>query len=253
MKNLVIALLLFAVVATPVLYNPPPPQAVVVAAKVMPSVVTIECLKKSELTLVIPGAEPKLMTLWNSAGAGSGIIVGNGGYIATCAHVVDDIERFAIWVDGESSPIDADIVFMDKQQDMAVLKLKTERRFKPAEFSFAEPRIGDTIYAVGNPFNHGKSFSSGMVNRLNDSIMNLNSIVFDASVNPGNSGGALFDSEGRLIGVVWGIYSPRPMGFPPSWSGIGLAYSVKLLSVQLPDAIAKGDAQVEDLGEPPTP
>jgi 2-alkenal reductase len=253
MKNLLIAFLLFAVVTTPILYNPPPPQPVIVATQVMPSIVSIECLQKAELTFVIPGQEPKVMTLWNVTGMGSGIIVGNGNYIATCAHVVDGADKFAVWVDGEAAPIDASVLYFSKEQDMAILKLNTVRRFKPVEFNLEEPKIGETVYAVGNPFGHGKSFTSGMVNRLNDRHMGLDSIVFDASANPGNSGGALFDSKGRLIGIVWGLYAPRPQGFPASWAGIGLAYSVKRLAAQLPDAIAKGAATVTDVGEPPRP
>jgi S1-C subfamily serine protease len=167
--------------------------------------------------------------------------------------VVDSTEKFAVWVDGETAPINATVLHFSKEQDMAILKLDTVRRFKPVEFSFEEPKIGETIYAVGNPFGHGKSFSSGIINRLHDGHMGLDSIVFDAVANPGNSGGALFDSQGKLIGVVWGIYSPRPQGFPPSWSGIGLAYSVKRLASQLPDAVAQGAAMVNGVGEPPRP
>jgi len=255
MKNLIIAILLFVLAVCPIVYEPPKPTTMTpseVAEKVLPSVVLVERMTKHKLFVGLPGKDPIEIGTWETLGVGTGTIVGDGGYVATCSHVVDRADRIVVWVDGQVAPVETVLIYNNPSLDMSILKLDTVRKFKPVQISLIEPKIGDTVHVAGFPFELGKSFTTGTVNRLNDTHAKLDSIVFDAVTNPGNSGGPLFDSKGRLIGVVWGIYSPRIEG-PPAWNGIGFAFPVKRLAEQLPDAYAAGAALVSGIDLPPTP
>lgn len=143
---------------------------------------------------------------------GSGVVVdAAAGYVITNAHVVKDGKTITVTLsDGRkflAKPIGADV-----QSDLAVLQIKPDH-LRAIQFGDSDDiKVGETVFAIGNPFGIGQTVTSGIVSgtgRSNLHIENLEDFIqTDASINPGNSGGALIDSNGKMIGVNTAILSP---------------------------------------------
>ena len=157
-------------------------------------------------------------TTSEATASGSGIIISDDGYIVTNNHVVDsssestyyDIsEATSIKVSlyGDDTQYDAQIIGKDSQTDLAVLKIdKTD--LTPAEFADSDSvKVGEFAMAVGNPLDLGTSITCGVVSALNrkvqdsDGTTTYTCIQTDAAINSGNSGGALVNSQGQVIGI----------------------------------------------------
>ena len=115
-------------------------------------------------------------------------------------------------MDGRKKEYSAKLIGTDPGSDLAVIKIEAEN-LKPIKLSRAEDiRLGDVVFAIGNPFGVGETVTQGIVSALNKHSMGINQyenfIQTDASINPGNSGGALVDSRGALIGINSAIISP---------------------------------------------
>lgn len=143
------------------------------------------------------------------SGAGSGVIISSDGYILTCAHVVEGASNVTVTI-GEQD-YTATVVGEDATSDIAVLKIEATG-LTPAVLGDSETlKVGETVLAVGNPLGElGGTVTSGIVSALNrsvsiqgtNSVNTMSLIQMDASVSPGNSGGALFNMAGELVGVV---------------------------------------------------
>lgn len=143
------------------------------------------------------------------SGAGSGVIISSDGYILTCAHVVEGASNVIVTI-GEQD-YTATVVGEDATSDIAVLKIEASG-LTPAVLGDSDTlKVGETVLAVGNPLGElGGTVTSGIVSALNrsvsiqgtNSINTMSLIQMDASVSPGNSGGALFNMAGELVGVV---------------------------------------------------
>ncbi|HOF99473.1 MAG: Serine protease Do-like HtrB [Firmicutes bacterium ADurb.Bin248] len=143
-------------------------------------------------------------------GSGSGVILTGDGYIVTCNHVVAEAagEGVAIKVylqDGTA--YDAVIVGRDGLSDLAVIKIEAENLPAAAVGNSSQSVVGDTVYAIGNPLGAlASSVTDGIVSGLDRLITidgaDMTLMQTNAAVNPGNSGGGLFNSAGELIGVV---------------------------------------------------
>ena len=154
-----------------------------------------------------PDAEPQL-----AQGAGSGFFISRDGYIVTNNHVVANAKSIKVkMTDGRT--LDATLVGRDESTDLAVIKVEG------SDFNFvsfeeqADPRVGDWVVAVGNPFGLGGTATAGIVSArgrdLNDrSSAYVDYLQIDAAINRGNSGGPTFDIYGRVIGVNSAIFSP---------------------------------------------
>lgn len=150
-------------------------------------------------------------TLYGSA---SGIIISKDGYIVTNNHVVEDADTFTVKVNdtdsktglSESETYDAELIGTDADTDLAVLKIKAADLPAAVLGDSDLLRLGDDVIAVGNPLGLETSVSKGIVSGLNrqisDSARGLSSIQTDAGINSGNSGGALFNTYGEVVGVV---------------------------------------------------
>ena len=143
---------------------------------------------------------------YRTSGAGSGVIISADGYIITCNHVIDGASKILVRLrDGRE--FEAALVGRDVRTDLAVIKIKTAG-LHPAVFGNSDKlEVGELAVAVGNPLGElGGSVTEGIISALNrdinieGEIMNL--LQTSAAVNPGNSGGALFNAYGELIGVV---------------------------------------------------
>ena len=146
--------------------------------------------------------------------SGSGIIISSDGYILTNAHVTDDMDAYVISVTttdpetgtGVSVQYDATLVGSDTDTDIAVLKIDAENLQAAVLGDSDELQLGDDVIAIGNPLGLETSVSKGIVSGLNRQVSSseysLSAIQTDAAINSGNSGGALFNMYGEVVGVV---------------------------------------------------
>ncbi len=135
---------------------------------------------------------------------GSGVIVDSSGLILTNNHVINSADRILVLLnDGRYTS--AELLGVDKNNDLAVLKISMDKLTAIDIGHSDKARVGDVVLAIGNPLGVGQSVSQGIISatrRWNLGINNAeNFIQTDAAINPGNSGGALVDAHGRLIGI----------------------------------------------------
>lgn len=162
------------------------------------------------------GEEPGMM---EGAGSGSGFFISADGYIVTNNHVVANASEITVRLTDERE-LRAEIVGRDELTDLAVLKVEgTSFPFVQFETQ-AQPRVGDWVVALGNPFGLGGSATAGIVSARGRDIGDqyVDFIQIDAPINRGNSGGPTFDIYGRVIGVNTAIFSPTGVSV-----GIGFA------------------------------
>ena len=169
----------------------------------------------------------------NGFGVGSGVIINSSAAVLTALHVVKDASSIEIdFVDGTRSA--AIVIAEEPENDIAVLlPERPPTVFVPATIgSSGSMRIGDEVYAVGNPLGLTGSMSAGVVsgfNRsftLNDSDQRLEGLIqFDAAVNPGNSGGPLLNRYGQVVGIVTGLVNPTEQEV---FIGIGFAVPINV-------------------------
>ena len=143
-------------------------------------------------------------------GTGSGVIISPDGYIVTNHHVIEDAESLEITLNNNQS-YEAQIIGSDASSDIALLKIDAERELPYLAFGDSDgSAVGEWVLAVGNPFNLTSTVTAGIISAKARSISPMNSMSFiqtDAAVNPGNSGGALVNTRGDLIGINTAIKS----------------------------------------------
>ncbi len=171
-------------------------------------------------------------------GLGSGVIVSEQGYILTNHHVIESVDQIEVAL-ADTRKVPARVIGTDPETDLAVLKI--ELQSLPAiTFARAEQlRVGDVVLAIGNPFGIGQTVTLGIVSGLGRSHLGIttfeNFIQTDASIHPGNSGGALVDTSGNLVGVNTAIYSQTGVSM-----GIGYAIPVSIARRVMEQIIQKG-------------
>lgn len=133
---------------------------------------------------------------------GSGVIMTQHGHILTCLHVIQNAEVILVGLpDGRQEP--AEIVGYDRFTDLAVLKISADNLHVIPQQDDPQTRVGDVVLAIGNPLNIGQTITQGIVSRTGHNITQnfVDFIQTDAVLNEGNSGGALVDSNGVLVGI----------------------------------------------------
>jgi S1-C subfamily serine protease len=177
------------------------------------------------------------------AGVGSGFVWDGLGHVVTNQHVVDGARRATIRL-ADGSSYGARVIGADARNDLAVLRLDLgplDRAPEPvAVGTSADLRVGQKVFAIGNPFGLDFTLTTGVVSALERELPTERSAIrglvqTDAAINPGNSGGPLLDSAGRLIGVNTAIYSPSG-----SSAGLGFAVPVDTVNRVVPQLIAQG-------------
>jgi serine protease Do len=166
---------------------------------------------------------------------GSGFFISADGYAVTNNHVVDKAERVDVTTD-DGRTYTARVVGTDSRADLALIKVDGRNDFPYAHFADRNPRIGDWVLAVGNPFGLGGTVTAGIVSARGRDIgagPNDDFIQIDAAVNRGNSGGPSFDLEGNVLGVNTAIYSP-------SGGNVGIAFAIPADTVKTVVAQLKG-------------
>ena len=145
-------------------------------------------------------------------GSGSGVIISPDGYIITNSHVVENADKIEITTNSNQT-FDAELVGSDDQNDIALLKINSNEVLSYATFGDSDStQIGEWVLAVGNPFNLNSTVTAGIISaksrNLDPSGRTTQSYIqTDAAVNPGNSGGALVNTKGELIGINTAIQS----------------------------------------------
>jgi serine protease Do len=145
-------------------------------------------------------------------GVGSGVIVSKDGYILTNNHVVENAEEVKVQIGDQGDEIVAKVVGTDPKADIAVLKIDAkDKSFSALTVADSDKlEVGDVVLAVGNPFGIGQTVTMGIVSATGRATLGLeyeDFIQTDAAINMGNSGGALVDAEGRLVGINTAILS----------------------------------------------
>ena len=147
----------------------------------------------------------------NSSALGSGFVISSDGYVITNNHVIEDADEIRIeFRDGME--LEAKVVGVDKNIDIALLKVEHEDELPFVQFGDSDiSKVGDWVMAVGNPLGQGFSVSVGIISARNRELSGAydDYIQTDAAINRGNSGGPLFNMDGKVIGVNTAILSPN--------------------------------------------
>jgi S1-C subfamily serine protease len=186
----------------------------------------------------------------SSEGSGSGSVLDKEGHILTNYHVVEDAQKIDIMLfDGnsyEAKPVGADPI-----NDIAVIKIDAPRDslFPIKLGDSSEMKVGMRVFAIGNPFGLERTMTTGIISSLNRTLQVTNNrsiksiIQIDAAVNPGNSGGPLLNSHGRLIGMNTAIASRNGQS-----AGVGFAIPSSLVARVVPQLIAHGRVIRPEIG-----
>ncbi|WP_420461369.1 S1C family serine protease [Neolewinella sp.] len=195
-------------------------------------------------------------TFWNygevESGSGSGFIWDKAGHVITNFHVINGANTSSIAVTlSNGQTYDARVVGFEKEKDLAVLKIDAPAAaLQPIQVGTSQNiRVGQAVYAIGNPFGLDQTLTTGIVSALDREIRSQagvpikGAIQTDAAINPGNSGGPLLDSNGQLIGVNTSIYSPSGAS-----AGIGFSIPVDVVRYVVDDVIRYGEVRRAVLG-----
>ena len=180
-------------------------------------------------------------------GLGSGVIIdAEEGYILTNHHVVDNADKIKVSLnDGRS--FDAKMIGSDPQSDVALLQIEPDNLVEVKKANSDELRVGDFTVAIGYPFGLGQTVTSGIVSALGRSGLNNQNledfIQTDAAINSGNSGGALVNLKGELIGINTAIIAPTGGNV-----GIGFAIPINMASNLVNQIIEFGEVRRGALG-----
>ena len=217
---------------------------------------TIDVFEKSKRSVVYISTLERVRDLWTRnvhsipRGTGSGFVWDEAGHIVTNYHVIAGASEARIRLtDGRDYT--ASLVGASQMHDLAVLRIAVPSNRPPPlpVGTSRDLRVGQRVFAIGNPFGLDWSLTTGIVSALDRSLDNDNGttiehlIQTDAAINPGNSGGPLLDSAGRLIGMNTAIYSPSGAS-----AGIGFAVPIDTINRVAPALIATGRYSPPSLG-----
>ena len=179
-------------------------------------------------------------------GTGSGVIISEDGYIVTNNHVVKNASEIEITLNNKKS-YPAKLIGTDSKMDIALLKITTEEKLPYSAFANSDSvKIGEWVLAVGNPYNLTSTVTAGIVSakaRNLDTGGIQSFLQTDAAVNPGNSGGALVNTRGELIGINTMISSPTG-----SYTGYSFAIPSNITRKIIEDIMEFGNVQRGILG-----
>ncbi len=209
---------------------------------------TIDLFERTRESVVYITTSSRVRDIWTRnvysvpRGTGSGFVWDDAGHVITNFHVIENASEALVKL-ADGREFKAALVGVSKAHDLAVLRIKVPKE-RPAPVPIGtshDLRVGQKVYAIGNPFGLDWTLTTGIVSGLDRSLggEDGNSIDHlvqtDAAINPGNSGGPLLDSAGRLIGVNTAIYSPSG-----SSAGIGFAVPVDTVNRVVPQLIKSG-------------
>jgi len=218
--------------------------------------VTIDLFERSRDSVVFISTREQVRDFWSRnvfsvpRGTGSGFIWDEAGHVVTNFHVIQGASEATVRL-ANGSDYKASLVGASRIHDIAVLKIGAgQKRPPPLPLgSSHDLKVGQRVYAIGNPFGLDWTLTSGIISALNRSLKDENGttiehlIQTDAAINPGNSGGPLLDSAGRLIGINTAIYSPSGTS-----AGIGFAVPADTVNRVVPQLVRHGKYISPSLG-----
>jgi len=179
-------------------------------------------------------------------GTGSGVIISEDGYIVTNNHVIKDATELEVTLNNNKS-YKAKLIGTDSKMDIALLKINADEKLPYSTFADSDQvKVGEWVLAVGNPYNLNSTVTAGIVSAKARNLENngLQSFIqTDAAVNPGNSGGALVNTRGELIGINTMISSPTG-----SYTGYSFAIPSNITRKIIEDIMEFGGVQRGILG-----
>jgi len=174
-------------------------------------------------------------------GLGSGVIISPDGYIITNNHVVEEADELKVLLNDERE-FTAKVIGTDPKTDVAVIKIEAENLPTVTLADSSKLRVGDVVFAIGNPLGVGQTVTMGIISATGRKVGILEDVAgyedfiqTDAAINQGNSGGALIDARGRLIGINSAILSNSQGNI-----GIGFAIPINLASFIMHSLIETG-------------
>jgi serine protease Do len=173
-------------------------------------------------------------------GEGSGFFISADGYAVTNSHVVDHAKTVQVTTD-DGAVYDAEVIGVDAKTDLALIKIDANKNLAYVKFAQDDPRIGDWVIAVGNPFGLGGTVTAGVVSARGRDIGSGpydEYIQIDAPINKGNSGGPAFNMNGEVIGVNTAIFSP-------SGGSVGIGFDIPANTAKMVVAQLKEHGSVE--------
>ena len=211
-------------------------------------VATIELFEKARDSVVFITTKAQVQDSWTRnvftvpRGSGSGFIWDDVGHVVTNWHVVENASEATVKL-SDGRAYKAALVGASPNHDIAVLKIGVGFK-RPPPVPLGEShtlKVGQKVFAIGNPFGLDWTLTTGIVSALDRSLGGENGAIIehliqtDAAINPGNSGGPLLDSAGRLIGITTAIYSPSGAN-----AGIGFAVPVATVNRVVPQLVRQG-------------
>jgi S1-C subfamily serine protease len=217
---------------------------------------TVELFEKSKQSVVFITTRERVLDPWSRnvftipRGTGSGFIWDEQGYVVTNFHVVAGAADARVRLN-DGGDYGATLVGASPSHDLAVLRIRAPSgRLPPVPVgTSSDLKVGQKVFAIGNPFGLDWTLTTGIISALNRSLPTEDGGVIehliqtDAAINPGNSGGPLLDSVGRLIGVNTAIYSPSG-----AYAGVGFAVPVDTVNRVVPQLISHGKYTRPTLG-----
>ncbi len=183
-------------------------------------------------------------------GSGSGFVWDELGHIITNYHVIQGADRATVTFSDQTT-YPATLVGAAPEKDLAVLKIEVkDMELQPIPVGTSDNlRVGQSVFAIGNPFGLDQTLTTGIISALGREIESVGKVPIrdviqtDAAINPGNSGGPLLDSQGKLIGVNTAIYSPSG-----AYAGVGFSIPSHVVDWVVPDLIKYGKINRPTLG-----
>ncbi len=188
-----------------------------------------------------------------SAASGSGFVISSDGYILTCYHVIEDSDTITVTMYDDTT-YEAELIGYDEDNDIAVLKIEATDLQAVVLGDSDTLNIGDSVVAIGNPLGELTfSLTSGVISALDRSVttssnITMNLIQTDCAINSGNSGGALFNMYGEVIGIVNAKYSSSGSSSEASIDNIGFAIPISQVSDIITSIIETGTVETTYIG-----
>lgn len=213
----------------------PTKSAEAIYAEIGPSIVTV-----STSYTVQQGRNSR-----SAEGSGSGVIISDEGYVLTNSHVVSGAESINI-ITSDGKEHEATLIGRDSTTDLAVLEFNAQNKYKSAPLgNSADAAVGQTVYAIGNPLGElATSMTNGMISAVNRNVdmqnmdnnanITMNFIQMTAAISPGNSGGALINSYGEVIGIT------TAKSYGEAVEGIGYAIPIDDAKPIIEDLVQNG-------------
>lgn len=201
---------------------------------------------------IVEAVSPSVVAISTGPGEGSGVIIQSDGVIVTNAHVVGDADAVEVMF-ADATRAQAEVVGADRLTDLAVLRVDRDD-LPAAELAEELPEVGELAIAIGNPFGFENTVTAGIISGLERAIPGaaqqapglVDLIQTDAPISPGNSGGALVNTDGRLVGI-------NVAYIPPAGGAVSIGFAIPAATVAavVEDLLDDGEASHPFLGVRP--